>query len=118
MRGQEILAGLSGALSIVAGAYGVHGATGHAADLFGTGSHYQLVHAVAAVAVLQRPLGRFASWCFLVGSLLFALAIYALALGGPHWIGAVPPFGAAGMIIGWLAIAIGAFQKSSPARGG
>ncbi|MBA2933227.1 DUF423 domain-containing protein [Sphingomonas sp. CGMCC 1.13654] len=108
MKGQAVLAGLSGALSIVAGAYGVHGVTGHPAELFGTGSHYQLVHAVAAVAVLQRPLGGFASWCFVVGSLLFALPIYALALGGPHWLGALPPLGAAGMITGWLSVAIGA----------
>jgi uncharacterized membrane protein YgdD (TMEM256/DUF423 family) len=113
MKGQSILAGLSGAVSIVAGAYGVHGVTGHPAELFGTGSHYQLVHAVAAVAVLQRPLGWFASWCFLVGSLLFAIPIYTLALGGPHWFGALPPLGAAGMIAGWFALAIGAWRAKA-----
>ncbi len=111
MKTLGVLTGLSGASSIVAGAYGVHGATGHAADLFGTGSHYQLIHAVAALALLQRPLGWFESWCFLVGSLLFALSIYALALGGPHWLGALPPFGAMGMIMGWFALAIGAVRR-------
>jgi uncharacterized membrane protein YgdD (TMEM256/DUF423 family) len=111
MKALGVLAGLSGALSIVAGAYGVHGATGHAADLFGTGSHYQMIHAVAALALMQRPLGWFASWCFLGGSLLFALSIYALALGAPHWIGALPPFGAMGMIMGWFALAIGAVRR-------
>lgn len=110
MKAWAVLAALSGALSIVAGAYGVHGATGHAADLYDTGSHYELIHAVAALAVLQRPLGWFASRCFVAGSLLFAISIYALALGGPHWIGALPPFGAAGMIAGWFALAIGAWR--------
>jgi uncharacterized membrane protein YgdD (TMEM256/DUF423 family) len=110
VRALAVLAALSGALAVAAGAYGAHGASGEAAELLKTGSHYQMVHAVAAFAVLGRPLGRFASWCFVVGGALFAGSLYALALGAPHIVGAVTPFGGMGLIIGWLALAVGAWR--------
>jgi uncharacterized membrane protein YgdD (TMEM256/DUF423 family) len=113
MRALSVLAALSGGVSVIAGAYGVHGATGQAAAYFGTGSHYELIHALAAVALVQRPLGRLAGWCFLVGSLLFAGSLYALALGAPHWIGLLPPFGGLGMILGWFTLAFGAARAKA-----
>ena len=117
MKALTILAALSGAVAVAAGAFGAHGASGMAAELLRTGSHYQLIHALAALALLQRPLGRFAGWCFVAGGALFAGSLYALALGAPHIVGIVTPFGGMGMIVGWLALAIGAF-KSSPGGGG
>jgi uncharacterized membrane protein YgdD (TMEM256/DUF423 family) len=116
MKALAILAGLSGALAVIAGAYGVHGAIGQAASWFGTGSHYQLVHAVAVMAVMHRPLGRLAGWCFVAGTALFAGSLYALALGAPHILGIVPPFGGAAMIAGWLALAVGAWREASPSH--
>jgi uncharacterized membrane protein YgdD (TMEM256/DUF423 family) len=111
MRVLVILAALSGAVAVAAGAYGAHGATGQAAELLKTGSHYQMVHAVAALAVLQRPLGRWAGWGFVVGAALFAGSLYALAFGAPHLAGIVTPFGGAAMIAGWLALAVGAWRQ-------
>jgi uncharacterized membrane protein YgdD (TMEM256/DUF423 family) len=111
----SVLAALSGALAVIAGAYGVHGATGLPSEWIKTGSHYQLIHAVAALVVMERPLGRFASWCFVAGSALFAGTLYAMALGAPHWLGAVTPFGGMGLIMGWFALAIGAFKIPSRA---
>jgi uncharacterized membrane protein YgdD (TMEM256/DUF423 family) len=103
-----ILAALSGALAVAAGAFGAHAASGMAAELLKTGSHYQLIHALAALALLQRPLGAFAGWCFVIGGALFAGSLYALALGAPHIFGIVTPFGGMGLIMGWFALAIGA----------
>lgn len=110
MRALAVLAALSGALAVAAGAFGAHGASGEAAELLRTGGHYELVHAVAAFAVMQRPFGRFAGWCFVAGAALFAGSLYALALGAPHIVGIVTPFGGAGLIMGWCALAIGAFK--------
>ena len=113
MRALAVLAALSGALAVAAGAFGAHAASGEAAELLKTGGHYQLIHAVAVFAVLQRPLGRFAGWCFVVGAALFAGSLYALALGAPHIVGIVTPFGGMGLIMGWFALAIGAWRGNA-----
>ena len=39
-----VLAALSGALAVGAGAFGAHATSGEAAELFKTGGHYQLSH--------------------------------------------------------------------------
>src|ERR1700761_8051742 len=102
-----VLAALSGACAVIAGAYGAHGASGLAADWLKTGSHYQMVHAVAALVALGRPLGRVAGWGFVGGSAVFAGTLYAMAFGAPHWLGAVTPLGGLAMILGWCALALG-----------
>ncbi len=107
-----LLAALSGALAVIAGAYGAHGAYGPAVEWLKTGSHYQLVHAVAALVAIGRPLGRLAGWCFVGGSALFAGTLYAIALGGPHWLGAITPLGGLAMIVGWGMLAVGAWRRA------
>jgi uncharacterized membrane protein YgdD (TMEM256/DUF423 family) len=36
---------------------------------------------------------------------LFSGSLYALALGAPHGVGAITPFGGLAFIVGWLAFA-------------
>ena len=67
-----ILACLSAALAIGAGAFGAHGVARGAAALL------------------------------LAGAAIFALSLYIMALGGPRWLGAVTPIGGTLMIAGWL----------------
>jgi uncharacterized membrane protein YgdD (TMEM256/DUF423 family) len=105
-----ILAALSGALAVAAGAYGAHGAAGEAAEWLKTGSHYQLIHAVAAFAVLGRPSGQTAGWLFVAGGAVFAGTLYAMAFGAPRWFGAITPIGGLGLIAGWLVLAVGALR--------
>jgi uncharacterized membrane protein YgdD (TMEM256/DUF423 family) len=96
-----VLAALSGALAVAAGAFGAHGAEGQAAEWLRTGGQYQLIHAVAAlVAVRMAAPGP--AWCFVLGGVVFAGTLYAMALGAPRWLGAVTPIGGAAMIAGWL----------------
>jgi len=104
-RAIEALAALAGALAVIAGAYGAHGAQGAAAEWLRTGSHYQLVHAVAALVAIGRPGGRAAAWLFVAGGAIFAGTLYAMALGGPLWLGAVTPLGGLALIAGWLVLA-------------
>ncbi len=99
-----IFAALSGALAVGAGAFGAHGATGAAAEWLKTGGQYQLIHAVAALAVLRLDAKGPAS-LFLIGGAIFAVSLYLMALGLPRWLGAVTPIGGALLIIGWLWLA-------------
>ena len=95
------LAAVSGAVAVMAGAFGAHGASGRAAEWFRTGGEYELIHAVAAVIVTQLG-ARPAAALLLGGSVLFAATLYAMALGAPLWLGAVTPIGGLAMIAGWL----------------
>lgn len=96
-----ILACLSAALAIGAGAFGAHGVTDpKAAEWLRTGGLYQLIHAVAALAITGVTRG--AATLLLAGATIFAISLYVMALGGPKWLGAVTPIGGTLMIAGWL----------------
>ncbi|MGY2735715.1 DUF423 domain-containing protein [Sphingomonas sp. UYP23] len=99
-----IIAALSGALAIGAGAFGAHGAGKEAAEWLKTGAHYQLIHAVAALVALRME-ARGPAWLFLVGGAIFAVSLYLMALGAPRWFGAITPIGGAALIAGWLWLA-------------
>lgn len=101
-----VLAALSGAIAIGAGAFGAHGASAHAAELLKTGGQYQLVMAIAALVALRLE-ARGPGWLFVIGAALFAGSLYGLALGGPQWLGPVTPIGGLAMIAGWLWLAWG-----------
>lgn len=96
-----VLACLSAAIAIGAGAFGAHGvADPKAADWLRTGGLYQLIHAVAAIAVMGTARG--AAALMLAGAAIFAVSLYIMALGGPRWLGAVTPIGGTLMIAAWL----------------
>jgi uncharacterized membrane protein YgdD (TMEM256/DUF423 family) len=101
--GLAALAALSGAAAVTAGAFAAHGMS--------TGAQYQLVHAVASIAALGWTRGRLAALLLLAGSLLFAGTLYAMAFGAPRWLGAITPLGGAGMIAGWVLLAIAAMRR-------
>jgi uncharacterized membrane protein YgdD (TMEM256/DUF423 family) len=98
-----VAAALSAAVAIGAGAFGAHGASGEARELLKTGGLYQMVHAVAVVALVGRARGT--AWLMLAGAAVFAFSLYGLAVGAPRIIGAITPVGGLGMIAGWLLVA-------------
>lgn len=94
-------AAVSAAIAVAAGAFGAHGAAGpQEAEWMRTGGLYQLVHAVAALAIMRFARGP--AIMLLVSGAIFAVTLYAMALGAPHWLGAVTPVGGSLLIIGWL----------------
>ena len=99
-----ILAALSGAVAVAAGAFGAHGASGAAREWLQTGGQYQLIHAVAALVALQLE-ARGPAWLFVVGGAIFAGTLYLMALGLPRWLGAITPIGGTLLIAGWLWLA-------------
>ena len=127
-KGWIAVAAVSAAVSVVVGAFAAHGldlsseAGRKARDWLQTGSQYQMVHALAMLAVASlsgRLGGRLAvaaQALFLLGSILFPGALYSLALGGPRWFGAVAPIGGLALIAGWVSLALAALVKSGPQR--
>jgi uncharacterized membrane protein YgdD (TMEM256/DUF423 family) len=100
-----VLAALSAAMAIAAGAFGAHGASSpQAAEWLRTGGIYQLVHAVAALVVMGAARGP--ALTMLVGAAIFAVTLYAMALGAPRWFGAITPVGGAMLIGAWLWAAV------------
>ncbi|EQB08300.1 membrane protein [Sphingobium quisquiliarum P25] len=96
-----ILAALSAALAIGAGAFGAHGASSQqATEWLRTGGLYQLIHAVAAISIMNMARGP--AIMLLTGAAIFALTLYIMAIGGPRWLGAVTPIGGTLMIAGWI----------------
>ncbi len=105
----DILAPLTAALAIAAGAFGAHGAEGQAAEWLKTGAGYQLVHALAVLMLAKQAPGP--AWSLLVGAAIFAGTLYAMALGAPRWFGAITPIGGVLMIAGWVWLAWQAWRR-------
>lgn len=96
-----VLAAVSAALAVAAGAFGAHAAAGEQqAEWLRTGGMYQLVHAVAALAIMGVARGP--ALTLLAGSAIFAVTLYLMALGAPRWLGAITPIGGTLLIAGWL----------------
>lgn len=107
---------LAAALAVGLGAFGAHGlkerlaALAPAAGWWETATLYLLVHAVA-VAVLPASASRLARLSLLLGALVFAGTLYAMALGAPRWLGAVTPLGGTALIVGWVALALDCLRQ-------
>lgn len=114
---------LSGLLAVALGAFGAHALRARLdparLEVFETAARYQLVHAVALLAIAallaRGPSRAFSTGAalFAAGTVVFAGSLYALALTGVRAWGAVTPLGGACLIAGWLALSIG-FLRSAP----
>ena len=103
-----------GLLGVAFGAFGAHALRARLAPdllaVFHTGVEYQFYHAFALLAVgvllLVKPAPALpvAGWCFALGVLLFSGSLYALALSGTRWLGAITPLGGLLFLIGWGAL--------------
>lgn len=122
--GWIVVAAASAAIAIAVGAFAAHGidpstpAGAKAREWLQTGSHYELVHALAMIAVVALARNGAlaggpavaAQWLFLAGSILFPGALYALAFNGPRLFGAVAPIGGTAFILGWVSLAVAALM--------
>jgi uncharacterized membrane protein YgdD (TMEM256/DUF423 family) len=112
MRPQLLLAGLSGLLAVMMGAFAAHGAAdSQVKEWLRTGGNYQLIHAAAvfaSFAVHRAGAGRAAgaaAWLFLAGAFVFAGALYLIAFTGVRAWGAVAPIGGVLLMSGWATLA-------------
>ena len=112
------LGALSALVSVAAGAFGAHALRARLSPdylaIFETAARYQMYHALGLVAVAwavtrwPAALPRWAGWLFVIGTVLFSGSLYALALTGTRWLGAVAPLGGAAFLAGWLCLALSA----------
>jgi len=106
-----VLAGLNGAIAIGFAAWGSHGVDGEAARWVGLGSQFQLLHAVALLALARfcaerRRLVRPAAGLMVAGVALFSGSLYLKALGIPLLIPMVTPLGGISLMVAWLLLAL------------
>lgn len=109
------LGSLSAFIAVALGAFGAHALKARLpADLlavFETGVRYQLTHALALLAVAwacTRWPGtavNASGWLFVAGTVIFSGSLYALALTGVRWLGAVTPIGGVAWLAAWLCLA-------------
>ncbi len=110
-----------GFLGVAFGAFGAHALRdrlgAEAMAVYGTGSDYHLVHAVAVTAVgvlaLMYPHSgslRLSGILLAAGTLVFSGSLYALAISGIRALGAITPIGGLLLLAGWLILAIAAFN--------
>jgi uncharacterized membrane protein YgdD (TMEM256/DUF423 family) len=116
-----VIAAISGALAVVAGAFGAHGLRDRVAAeqlaAWATASQYHLLHSVVllALALFAAQSGRSVGWpasLFAVGIVLFSGSIYLLVLTQARWLGPVTPLGGLFLIAGWISLLSLALARS------
>jgi uncharacterized membrane protein YgdD (TMEM256/DUF423 family) len=102
------IAAALGLIGVGLGAFGAHGlkdlltATDRL-ETWQTAVLYQLVHAVAMLAIaLRAPLARGPFTWFLIGVLIFSGSLYLLSVTGVRWLGAITPLGGVAFLVGWV----------------
>jgi uncharacterized membrane protein YgdD (TMEM256/DUF423 family) len=107
------IASLFGVTGVILGAFGAHALRARLdpAQLasWTTGVQYQLLHAIALLAIALWTQGNGRSlgptpWLFALGMLLFSGSIYGLVLTPWRWLGPVTPIGGLLLIAGWLSL--------------
>ena len=108
------LGGIAALLAVALGAFGAHALKNRVPPemlaVWHTGIEYHLFHALGLLAVglaagqLPRSaLLRWSGWLMLAGILLFSGSLYALALSGQNWLGAITPAGGLAFLAAWTA---------------
>ena len=109
--------GLAMLLAVALGAFGAHALkTRLSAEMLAvwrTGVEYHVYHALGLLAVglvaAQLPdstLLKWSGWLMLAGIVLFSGTLYALALSGERWLGAITPIGGMAFLAAWALFVI------------
>jgi len=113
---------INGFLAVAAGAFAAHGletrVPPQALEIFQTGAHYHLAHAIALVAVsLVRgpgvPRANVAGWLFTAGIVLFSGSLYFLVLADSTALVLLTPLGGVSFLAGWVMLALAALKGPS-----
>ncbi|WP_018864161.1 DUF423 domain-containing protein [Thioalkalivibrio sp. ARh3] len=120
IRALVVIAALLAAVAVVLGAFGAHALQDRLSEralaTWQTGVQYHFIHALALLLLAALWSHLATGWAtasavaFVLGILLFAGSLYALALGAPRVLGAIAPLGGTAFILGWLGLAIAAWR--------
>lgn len=115
-----IFGSLNAFLSVALGAFGAHilkAKIPDKIDVFQTGVHYHMIHAIAllVIALLSDKLGNTSlvnasGWAIFIGIILFSGSLYGLSLTGIKAFGPITPLGGISFLVGWTLLAIAAFK--------
>ncbi|MAA78315.1 MAG: hypothetical protein CL916_03575 [Deltaproteobacteria bacterium] len=101
-----------GAVGVVMGAFGAHALkdimTDHYLEVYETASKYMLIHAVLITALgtnSRSTIPQSILYFFVIGSCIFSVSLWVLAITQIKWLGAITPIGGAMLILGWLRLA-------------
>lgn len=135
-----LAAAILGALAVGLGAFGAHALESHVkAELAEGGSspqryletwevaaRYQMYHALALFGLgllvdrderagnkRGRLLANVAGGCFVLGTLLFSVSLYAYVLSKISTLAMITPVGGLLLIVGWIALAGAAIMRTS-----
>jgi uncharacterized membrane protein YgdD (TMEM256/DUF423 family) len=113
------LGAINALIAVAAGAFGAHALKdrldAHRLDVWETAARYQMYHALGMLAcawLASRTLhlASTAGWVMQAGIVVFSGSLYALALSGQKWLGAITPIGGLAMMAGWALLAVAAFR--------
>jgi uncharacterized membrane protein YgdD (TMEM256/DUF423 family) len=96
-----------GFLGVALGAFGAHAlkptlAAFGTADTWQTGVFYQLVHAVALLALSSMDrASRLLAILWIGGIVIFSGTLFILSVSGWMWLGAITPIGGLMLLAGW-----------------
>ena len=110
-----------GLAGVALGAFGAHALKARLAPeqlaTLEVGVRYQLIHAIALLAVAwacTRWPGKTAQasgWLFIAGTLLFSGSLYVITLGGVRGLGLLTPIGGVALLLGWLCLLAAPWSK-------
>lgn len=116
-----VFSGLFGLTGVALGAFAAHALRGQLSaeylTVFQTGVHYQMIHALALLAVAllwPQASGRLlaaAGGLFILGVLLFSGSLYLLTLSGIGALGMITPIGGTAFIGGWLCLILTGWRR-------
>jgi uncharacterized membrane protein YgdD (TMEM256/DUF423 family) len=112
---------ISALVAVAAGAFGAHAlrarVTPEMLAIFEVGARYQMYHALGLLAcawAVTRWPGTpvtLSGWFFVAGTVIFSGTLYAIALTGARWLGAITPLGGLAFLAGWCCLALAAWRS-------
>jgi len=109
-------AGFLLAAAVALGAFGAHGLqdklSSYHLGIFEKATFYHFIHAIGILLVSLLVPGKLLAerravwicWLLLFGIVFFCGSLYALAISGVSWLGAITPIGGTAFIVAWVMV--------------
>jgi uncharacterized membrane protein YgdD (TMEM256/DUF423 family) len=109
------------ALAVALGAFGAHGLKSQLStdmlQTYKTGVDYHFYHALGLLLIgilavsYPSELVKWSAILLTAGIVLFSGSLYALAISGIKWLGAITPLGGISFIAGWVLLFLAVWKK-------
>ncbi|MBN21849.1 MAG: hypothetical protein CL678_11265 [Bdellovibrionaceae bacterium] len=112
---------INAGLSIIMGAFGAHALKSilseNSLEVFHTAAQYHGMHALGLILMglyflYTQTEFTYPAILLLMGIILFSGSLYALAITGITWLGAITPIGGISFILGWISFSYLVWKNS------